>query len=238
MEEEILAEELSLDTDADITEVNVQEETLPAEAADLTPTNEMPSDPAEAFAWLESLAAQQGADEEALSTPPEERDSTTPDWLQDIEKEFVADEPPLAPVADITAVNAQEETLPAESVDGNLADEMPSDPAEAFAWLESLAAQQGADEEALSTPLEERNSATPDWLQGMEEEIDSEEQTQPESESAVVDTSLTVQEADLSIEDSFESMALSGTESQPVSEEPVHDKPQDSPLLTGVVERI
>ena len=53
----------------------------------------------------------------------------------------------------------QDKTLPQSS------EEMPEDPDEAFAWLESLAAQQGADEEALSTPVNERDTAVPEWLQ-------------------------------------------------------------------------
>ena len=48
----------------------------PAELA----SSEMDMD--DAFAWLESLAAKQGADEETLITAPDERSETPPEWVQ------------------------------------------------------------------------------------------------------------------------------------------------------------
>ena len=41
------------------------------------------SDMDSAMAWLESLAARQGADEATLITPPDQRTETPPDWLAD-----------------------------------------------------------------------------------------------------------------------------------------------------------
>jgi tetratricopeptide (TPR) repeat protein len=176
----------------------VQSKLEPAAPADPSLTEEMPSDPDEAFAWLESLAAKQGADEEALSTPAEERDSTTPDWLQGLEETAPEAQPEqeIEPVAEDTSAPVQAEAEPAQEpaapADPSLTEEMPSDPDEAFAWLESLAAQQGADEEALSTPAEERDSTTPDWLQGLEETT-PEAQPEQEIEPVAEDISAPVQ---------------------------------------------
>ena len=129
-------------TEDEISPQIIEQSTEQLEQEITTPlTDKMPSDPTEAFAWLESLAAQQGADEESLSTPPEERDSATPDWLLEMEEtgtetqpeqenEFVAEDVSESPLTEI---------MPSETVDLTRTDEMPSDPAEAFAWLESLA---------------------------------------------------------------------------------------------------
>ncbi len=172
-------------TDEIYSKLDEELEETPLEAASTSSADEMPSDPAEAFAWLESLAAQHGADEEALSTPPEERDSTTPDWLQNIEEDLEPQpQQKVEPVDEDIFGIIQEETDRSETVIRSQKDEMPSDPAEAFAWLESLAAQQGADEEALFTPPEERDSTTPDWLQDIDDEIDMKE---PEQESEPVE---------------------------------------------------
>ena len=44
----------------------------------------MSADADDAFAWLESLAAKHGADEDALVTATDERQETPPDWVQDL----------------------------------------------------------------------------------------------------------------------------------------------------------
>jgi len=45
------------------------------------PTSQEEMDADAAFAWLESLAAQQGADEGTLTTPPEDRQAAAPSWV-------------------------------------------------------------------------------------------------------------------------------------------------------------
>jgi competence ComEA-like helix-hairpin-helix protein len=83
--------------------------------------------------------------------PAEEAEATSPDWLQETRKE---EEP--SPVEVESAVT---ESLvePAEPV------KTTSDEDEAFAWLESLAAKQGAEEALLLTP-EERREEPPEWI--------------------------------------------------------------------------
>ena len=66
---------------------------------------------AEAFAWLEGLAAQQGAKEEELITPLDERDETLPDWVKQeaeaqldqliYEQEPKGDVPPAVPAEEM-----------------------------------------------------------------------------------------------------------------------------------------
>jgi hypothetical protein len=90
------------------------------------------------MAWLENLASRQGAQPEELLTKPEERPSEEPDWLGRLE------ETPQEPAARVAVPQ------PAED--------------DAFAWLEALAAKQGAKSEELLTKPEERREEQPDWV--------------------------------------------------------------------------
>jgi tetratricopeptide (TPR) repeat protein len=212
-----------------------------------------------ALAWLESLAAQQGAGEENMLIPPEQRTEAPPAWIQkeidaakaaalvtppeaEVETPVTAETEPtlmveaetVAPIAEETPVTAEAETvapvaeeppvtteaeptmekaeveapasmaeetlvptpaaelvepvetetpvaeLPVEEIPAQEAveaapapeavapaavspDEMDLDAA--FAWLESLAARQGAEPETLSVPVEERQEQPPAWVE-------------------------------------------------------------------------
>ncbi len=211
----------------------------------------------DAMAWLESLAAKQGADEETLLTKPEERLEAPPDWVaqattsiptpiiglgeEPISSEVVEQKAELEETAptietveelvspEVVEPKAElEETLPTiamvdelvspevfeqkaeleegtqatapeaqvetpqipEGIQGPLGEELPVSAAEnvpvetvsdvasvsaetsdqtdmdsAFAWLESLAAKQGAEPESLLVSAEERLENPPDWIQ-------------------------------------------------------------------------
>jgi len=129
------------------------------------------------MAWLESLAAKQGAKAEELLTKPEDRSDALPDWLKDTVGE---EAPPAAESAaeEAVALPAQAQQFP------DLEPESPSlaEPAAAvppvegeakpldigddtMAWLESLAAKQGARPDELLTQPAERSEEMPDWLQ-------------------------------------------------------------------------
>jgi tetratricopeptide (TPR) repeat protein len=146
-----------------------------------------PSDIDAAMAWLESLAAKQGADEATLSTSAAERPAAPPEWVtaelekaQEAGEEIPAPVEPMketAPVQDLAeAVPAQveeiaaeiqvpavEEPAPAEAPQAAVSPEQMSED-EAFAWLESLAARQGAEEGTLITPEEKRPTTAPSWV--------------------------------------------------------------------------
>lgn len=212
-----------------VNEISPEVEEEPESVEPLTEISTVPvetglpdfSDADAALAWLESLAAKQGAAEETLITPPEERLDTAPDWVQalassepaqQISAEIVepvqtADQTtPEAPVPEEPAVEnlslavpVSEITEPAvieekpvepevvAMIEEPVASEgvqQPQPPAEmdfdtAFAWLESLAAQQGAPEETLLTPAEERPANQPDHLQVVGEEEEATSPTQP-----------------------------------------------------------
>ncbi len=207
-----------------------------AEVAETPEAAEMPSDLSDtdaALAWLESLAAKQGAKEEELLTRPEERIETPPEWvaeeatageaeaaetmetsgaeptetaeatevpdwlseLGETEEPEATDDSEVATVAEASeepevpevpewlsalsepevsegtaiAEATEEEPQPTPSA------QQPEEPAvaepsdlsdtdAALAWLESLAAKQGAKEEELLTRPEERIETPPEWV--------------------------------------------------------------------------
>jgi tetratricopeptide (TPR) repeat protein/uncharacterized protein Smg (DUF494 family) len=99
----------------------------------------------DSFAWLEALAAKQGASE-GLLTKPEERLEQEPDWVK--QAKGVAQPP--APVEQPPA-RMEETGKSQEEIDDSLA------------WLEGLAAKQGATEGLLTKP-EERLEQEPEWV--------------------------------------------------------------------------
>ncbi len=137
--------------------------TLSGEPGTGTPEATAPLSDDDAFAWLEGLAAVQGADPSTLTSgviapndaaPVEvaDADIDLPDWL--------ASAMDAAPVSQPEAAG----TAPSEPAPAVPADD------DAFAWLESLAARQGADPSTLTTVDETTPSdvALPDWLSTVE----------------------------------------------------------------------
>jgi tetratricopeptide (TPR) repeat protein len=103
----------------------------------------------DSFAWLEGLAAKQGATE-GLLTKPEERLEEEPEWVKQakgLKRETPATETPAEqPPASLEDLGRSEQ-----------------DQDDSFAWLENLAAKQGA-KEGLLTPPEERLEQEPEWV--------------------------------------------------------------------------
>ena len=147
------------------------EPTAPAEEADLfktlaveQPPQPTPPTPAEALpAWLTAMGA------ESEAAPAE----SLPDWLSGIQAEEVTQPPQAEPAAEMPdwikemAIPPEAEGFaetvppPAEAP----APEIPAEEAAGLAWLESLAARQGAPQEELLTRPEERPAAPPEWTQ-------------------------------------------------------------------------
>jgi tetratricopeptide (TPR) repeat protein len=219
----------------------VPDETIPVTTPDVENVDD-------AMAWLESLAAKQGADEETLITKPEDRVETPPEWVaqaaatletpaasheqeltpeaieqQEVPEESISQmipaaeeltaqvqsgetmivgEEPTAVAEEVTAEPtaeaepiATEEIVPPEPVTDlelvTVQENIPSEPTaqvepivseetdqadmdSAFAWLESLAAKQGAEPDTLLVSSEERLENPPDWIQQESTEIETE----------------------------------------------------------------
>ncbi|RPJ29197.1 MAG: hypothetical protein EHM33_01725 [Chloroflexi bacterium] len=133
----------------------------------------------DSFAWLENLAAKQGATE-GLLTKPEERLQEEPDWVKQVKGMDVSQtQPPVEPP-------------PAAQPAGNLEELGKSEQErdDSFAWLESLAAKQGATEGLLTKP-EERLEKEPEWVQQAKSLGDQPQETIPEQTSQEEQPSVT-----------------------------------------------
>ena len=137
------------------------------------------------FAWLENLAAKQGASE-GLLTKPEDRLQEEPDWVKQA-KGLSADRPAAksaisAPAEPEIQAPAEPTPIPFEAPAMQESPKIEPPPLvqqptgsieelgkseqerdDSFAWLENLAAKQGASEGLLTKP-EDRLEQEPDWV--------------------------------------------------------------------------
>jgi hypothetical protein len=88
------------------------------------------------FAWLESLAARQGADEETLLVAPEDRPEVPDTWVEEH--------------LPLETIHTQDQTTPEEEIEPMLPPEMPQ--------------PQDSVEEAIE-PVEEQEITLPGWMQ-------------------------------------------------------------------------
>jgi tetratricopeptide (TPR) repeat protein len=120
----------------------------------------------DSFAWLEGLAAKQGASE-GLLTKPEERLEQEPDWVKQAKGLGIAaqTEKPPAESPAMQEAPPSHESPPIREPAANVEELGKSDQErdDSFAWLEGLAAKQGASEGLLTKP-EERLEQEPDWV--------------------------------------------------------------------------
>lgn len=259
-------------------EVETIQETPPSRETAEPPIETIPDleDMDATMAWLESLAARQGADEATLLTPPEERQDTPPDWIQSLVEEspqipdtkLESEEQPPAdqtdqemiqtvfPQEDLTSTEKEisEDSLTLQEIEATeknaleqpapnlspeplpdwlmeslqedeaafevpteefgqqkmeetqeedsappfpLSTEKLGDEDATFAWLESLAAKQGASEETLLTKPEERQEDLPEWIREelpAEEDIETSMETETLSDTDVTQSSMKLPE--------------------------------------------
>ncbi|MBW8011868.1 MAG: tetratricopeptide repeat protein, partial [Chloroflexi bacterium] len=115
----------------------------------------------DAMAWLENLATKQDATEEEFITEPVEQSALPPEWEQ-----FPNDK-------DKQSQSIIDEILSEEEIPAPIANEAApdlSDGEDAMAWLENLAAKQGAAEEELVTQPGDRSELAPEWVQQTDDE--------------------------------------------------------------------
>jgi hypothetical protein len=130
-----------------------------------------------AFAWLESLAAKQGAEEGSLVTEPEERPETPPEWVAETIEEPSLDASDQGSVgtdelAEVVAIQDEDVTLdiPLQEIASPLADQ--------FAALEEVTAPEAPSAEVTPPAVEKTetpDAEIPDWLRSYEEEQRSQE---------------------------------------------------------------
>ena len=194
----------------------------PPEPARAGPPGMSEEEQDDSFAWLESLAAKQGATE-GLLTRPEERLEDEPDWVKQA-KGIDAVQPPV-------------ETPPVTEPVSSLNELGKSEQDDTFAWLEGLAAKQGATEGLLTTP-EERLEEPPEWirqassLSGSTEEVPSAESApgDQEGQPAVTSPSASLEELGTSEQEREDSFAwLEALAAKQGASEGLLTKPEERP---------
>jgi tetratricopeptide (TPR) repeat protein len=191
----------------------------------------------DSFAWLENLAAKQGATE-GLLTKPEERLEEEPEWIRQA-KSLKDQHQEMPPAAQAPQEETQEvpvtEPEPTASLEQLGKSEQEQD--DSFAWLENLAAKQGANEGLLTTP-EERLEEEPEWVK-QAKDLHAEQLSVPEQTPSADDTAIWLRsldaeagspsESDSSKDDTaiwFKKLEASEeTPSQPVEPAPAEDLP-------------
>jgi competence ComEA-like helix-hairpin-helix protein len=176
-----------IEVEAEEMETTIQAAAEPVALADLNL-----DDPDAALAWLESLAAQQGAAADQLTTRPEDRPET-PEWikLSAAEAELRGDLPAYEPTETVeglekSAAELEEPIAPEEAIepametsDTLVSEEFePEEPAVAeiaseAMEVEELAAEELAPEELASELVQEIEAeveALPEWMAEFEEE--------------------------------------------------------------------
>ena len=140
----------------------------------------------DSFAWLESLAAKQGATE-GLLTKPEDRLEEEPEWIRQA-KSLQEQPQETPPVAQMPQEAAQEIPVSEPELQSSLEElgKSEQEQEDSFAWLENLAAKQGATEGLLTTP-EKRLEEEPDWVK-QAKDLSAEELAAPEQTPSAADT--------------------------------------------------
>jgi uncharacterized protein Smg (DUF494 family) len=136
---------------------------VPASGVDNLGTSQQEID--DSLAWLESLAAKQGATE-GLLVKPEDRLEKEPDWVQQVKSSVQEPLSPASPPA--SSVKVDDLGKSQQEIDDSLA------------WLENLAAKQGATEGLLVKP-EDRKDQEPDWVTQAKTAQPEPSQQKPES---------------------------------------------------------
>jgi tetratricopeptide (TPR) repeat protein len=168
-------EEQSIPERLEGTDTPPSDQDIPKQATTehLTPTED------EGFAWLEALAARQGADAGELLVATEDRRESPPDWAVEADIQGTIDHPTEkksaeseatdfaslagAPQQDSYEILHTAQSVSSESLDLPVQTQMDSSDDEAFAWLETLAARQGAEAGELLVAAEDRRETPPDW---------------------------------------------------------------------------
>jgi len=154
-----------------LTEESHPTEEMPTLAAEPLESSELEMPFSSPFATEEETAAAESETEGGLETEP--------DWLKDLGS--LGEETPQtqaetslaeAPSPDENELESLQELPSIGTSDETASQDVPDleDLDATMAWLESLAARQGADEATLLTPPEERLETPPDWIQSLVEE--------------------------------------------------------------------
>jgi tetratricopeptide (TPR) repeat protein len=186
------------------------------------------------MAWLESLAARQGADESTLLTSPEERQDTPPEWIQSLVEETPAE---IAPEFEEKGIPTPQPEIPPSDMPQNEEVEQSGQAAiPDFMQIEQAESPETAELQQPQTP--ETEEPLPDWLMESLQEGEATAETPEETEEftlstktgeegAVMPPFLTSPPKELEDEDSTFAWLESLAAKQGAAEETLLTKPED-----------
>ena len=182
----------------------------------------------DSFAWLENLAAKQGATE-GLLTKPEERLEQEPEWIR--QAKSLKDQPPAQAAQEVPEEIPATEPEPSASLEGLGKSEQEQD--DSFAWLENLAAKQGATEGLLTNP-EERLEEEPDWVK-QAKDLSAEQLSTSDQAPSMDDTAIWLRSLDEEVTSEAEPASKDDTaiwfkkleEAEETSSQPVESAPSE-----------
>src|SRR5215212_6543467 len=214
---------------ADVSQPPLQQPPVQQPAGNLEELGKSEQEQDDSFAWLENLAAKQGATE-GLLTKPEERLEQEPEWIRQAKSLKDQSKPPAqVPPEETLEIPVTE---PSASLEELGKSEKEQD--DSFAWLENLAAKQGATEGLLTTP-EERLQEEPDWVKQAKdlsvEQLSTSDQVTPSMD----DTAMWLRSLDQEAESEAEPASKDDTaiwfkkleESEETTPQPVESTPSE-----------
>src|SRR5215212_1670667 len=214
---------------ADVSQPPLQQPPVQQPAGNLEELGKSEQEQDDSFAWLENLAAKQGATE-GLLTKPEERLEQEPEWIRQAKSLKDQSKPPAqVPPEETLEIPVTE---PSSSLEKLGKSEKEQD--DSFAWLENLAAKQGATEGLLTTP-EERLQEEPDWVKQAKdlsvEQLSTSDQVTPSMD----DTAMWLRSLDQEAESEAEPASKDDTaiwfkkleESEETTPQPVESTPSE-----------
>jgi tetratricopeptide (TPR) repeat protein len=220
----------------DVSQPPVEQPPVAQPAGNLEELGKSEQEQDDSFAWLENLAAKQGATE-GLLTKPEDRLEQEPEWIRQAKslKDQSQEMPPVQMPQEVPEEIPVTEPEPAVSLEELGKSEQEQD--DSFAWLENLAAKQGATEGLLTNP-EERLEEEPDWVK-QAKDLSAEQLSTSDQAPSIDDTSIWLRSLDeeavsesepVSSKDDtaiwFKKLEASEeTPSQPVESAPAEDLP-------------
>jgi hypothetical protein len=178
----------------------------------------------DALAWLEGLAAKQGAKAEELLTKPEERSEETPDWLRQAGEQgtgAAAGQPPAA------SAEQSVESPPSAAEAAPVPAEEPAQ-ADTLAWLKGLSEAEGG-QPAGSAPAEEETPGVPPDL--FERVFENHKPVPPPDSGPLPKLESAEEEEDITVTGWLKSLASDGgpTSAPPSAEQPAASSQEDMP---------
>ncbi len=185
LSEDLAPEVMAVETQDEISTLVDQDETRPVEEAS-APLDEVAApdmnDIDAAMAWMEALAAKQGADEESLKiSTPEERSETPPEWIQQAQDSSTPSEAVDQDTMDAVAETLDEPEAGLSGIEEGAVEESEEQPEPQFEEIEAVGAGMVVEEvspdegETVAEEPVEAAEDMPSWVTELSNEPEADE---------------------------------------------------------------